>query len=305
MKDFSEKKLISKLQNHTKGVLCIIGAAFGFSVMSACVRLAGPDIPSVQKAFFRNFIALIVVSGIMIRRKISPKPELRNLGYLFGRAFCGTVGLLCNFYAIDHLLLSDANMLNKLSPFFAILLSVFILKEKPNAVQILGVAAALVGSVFIVKPGFENTELAASLLGLLGGVGAGAAYTFVRKLGLRGENPTRIIFIFSAFSCLVCLPYIIIHFKPMSRRETLFLVLSGFGACIGQFGITKAYLFAPAKEISVYDYTQVLFAALLGFILFGQIPDFYSVIGYILICGAGIFMFIYNNSLNSQKLHKA
>jgi len=66
------------------------------------------------------------------------------------------------------------------------------------------------------------------------------------------------------------------------------------GACIGQFGITKAYVCAPAKEISVYDYTQVLFAAVFGYFLFGQIPDMLSVIGYILICGAGIAMFFYN-----------
>ncbi len=290
----NENKTFLKLQDHTKGVLCIIGAAFGFSMMSACVRLAGPGVPSVQKAFFRNFIALLFVSGIMIRKRISLKPERGNIGYLFGRAFCGTVGLLCNFYAIDHLLLADANMLNKLSPFFAILLSVFILKEKPNIVQILGVTVALTGSMFIVKPGFQNTEISAAIWGLLGGAGAGAAYTFVRKLGLRGENSTRIIFFFSAFSCLVCLPYIAFHFTPMTFRETLFLVLSGVGACIGQFGITKAYLFAPAKEISVYDYTQVLFAALLGFVLFGQMPDIFSVIGYLLICGAGIFMFFYN-----------
>lgn len=296
----NENKTFLKLQDHTKGVLCIIGAAFGFSMMSACVRLAGPGVPSVQKAFFRNFIALLFVSGIMIRKRISLKPEHGNIGYLFGRAFCGTVGLLCNFYAIDHLLLADANMLNKLSPFFAILLSVFILREKPNLVQILGVTVALTGSVFIVKPGFQNTDISAALLGLLGGAGAGAAYTFVRKLGLRGENSTRIIFFFSAFSCLVCLPYIAFHFTPMTLRETLFLVLSGVGACIGQFGITKAYLFAPAKEISVYDYTQVLFAALLGFLLFGQTPDIFSVVGYLLICGAGIFMFFYNKQ-NPQK----
>ena len=296
----NENKTFLKLKDHTKGVLCIIGAAFGFSMMSACVRLAGPGVPSVQKAFFRNFIALLFVSGIMIRKRISLKPERGNTGYMFGRAFCGTVGLLCNFYAIDHLLLADANMLNKLSPFFAILLSVFILKEKPNIVQILGVTVALTGSMFIVKPGFQNTEISAAICGLLGGAGAGAAYTFVRKLGLRGENSTRIIFFFSVFSCLVCLPYIAFHFTPMTLRETLFLVLSGVGACIGQFGITKAYLFAPAKEISVYDYTQVLFAALLGFVLFGQMPDIFSVIGYLLICGAGIFMFFYNKQ-NPQK----
>ena len=73
-----------------------------------------------------------------------------------------------------------------------------------------------------------------------------------------------------------------------------YLLLAGAFACVGQLGITKAYVCAPAKEISVYDYTQVLFAAALGFFVFGEAPDWLSVLGYVLICGAGVGMFLYN-----------
>ena len=74
----------------------------------------------------------------------------------------------------------------------------------------------------------------------------------------------------------------------------MYLLLAGAFACVGQLGITKAYVCAPAKEISVYDYTQVLFAAALGFFVFGEAPDWLSVLGYVLICGAGVGMFLYN-----------
>lgn len=84
------------------------------------------------------------------------------------------------------------------------------------------------------------------------------------------------------------------EYEPMTAVQTLFLILAGTFACVGQLGITKAYLCAPAKEISVYDYTQVVFAAILGFFVFGDLPDLPSVGGYILICGAGIAMFFYN-----------
>ena len=80
----------------------------------------------------------------------------------------------------------------------------------------------------------------------------------------------------------------------MSFRSLVCLICAGLSACIGQFGVTRAYFYAPAREISVYDYTQVLFAAVFGFFVFGQIPDMLSVVGYILICGAGIAMFFYN-----------
>lgn len=282
-----------KIGQKTKGIIYIVVAAFGFSVMSLFVKLAG-DLPAFQKAFFRNFIALIFITVMMLRENIGFAPKKENIPGLLGRSLCGTLGLLCNFYALGTLNLSDANMLNKLSPFFAIIFSIFLLREKPTAAQVLGVAVAFGGSLLIIKPGFADAQLIPALAGVLGGLGAGAAYTFVRKLGKKGENSKRIVFYFSAFSCLFCLPFLIVRYKSMTFLQTLYLIFAGTFACVGQLGITKAYLCAPAKEISVYDYTQVIFAALLGFFVFGDLPDIWSVLGYILICGAGVTMFFYN-----------
>ena len=282
-----------KIGQKTKGIIYIVVAAFGFSVMSLFVKLAG-DLPAFQKAFFRNFIALIFITVMMLRENIGFAPKKENIPGLLGRSLCGTLGLLCNFYALGTLNLSDANMLNKLSPFFAIIFSIFLLREKPTAAQVLGVAVAFGGSLLIIKPGFADAQLIPAIAGVLGGLGAGAAYTFVRKLGKKGENSKRIVFYFSAFSCLFCLPFLIVQYKSMTFLQTLYLIFAGTFACVGQLGITKAYLCAPAKEISVYDYTQVIFAALLGFFVFGDMPDIWSVLGYILICGAGVAMFFYN-----------
>lgn len=290
-----------KLTLKSKGIIYILIAAFGFSMMTMFVKLSG-DLPSFQKAFFRNFVALIFMTIIMLKEKISFIPQKKNLPDLLGRSFFGTMGLLCNFFALGKLNLSDANMLNKLSPFFAIIFSVFLLKEKPKLVQILGVSVAFVGSVCIIKPGFDNPQVLPALAGLLGGMGAGFAYTFVRRLGMKQENSKRIVFFFSAFSCLLCLPFFIIEYKPMTLKQLVFLLLAGTFACVGQLGITKAYICAPAKEISVYDYTQVIFAAVLGYFAFGDIPDYLSVIGYVLICGAGIAMFFYNKRPHNKSL---
>lgn len=284
-----------KINNKTKGIICILAAAFGFSMMSVFVRLAG-DLPAFQKAFFRNIIALIFMTAVLIRKISGFLPKKGNGLLLFARSFFGTVGIVCNFYAIDRLVLADANMLNKLSPFFAIIFSAVLLKEKPDIVQICGVTAAFAGMLMIVKPGITGMAFLPAAVGALGGAGAGTAYTFVRRLGSRHEDGTKIIFWFSAFSTAVCLCFMLIpgNFEPMTARQLIFLCLAGLSACLGQFGITNAYIFAPAKEISVYDYTQVVFAALFGFILFGQIPDLLSIAGYILICGAGVYMFFHN-----------
>lgn len=270
-----------------------MAAAFGFAMMSLFVKLAG-DLPAFQKAFFRNFVALIFIFIMMLREKVSFIPPKEHIPDLLGRSFFGTMGLLCNFYALGRLNLSDANMLNKLSPFFAIIFSIFLLKEKPKFAQIIGVAVAFVGSLFIIKPGFDNPQVLPAVAGLLGGMGAGIAYTFVRRLGQKQENSRRIVFFFSAFSCILCLPFLIFEYERMSGLQLIYLILAGTFACIGQLGITKAYICAPAREISVYDYTQVIFAAVLGFFVFGDIPDWLSVFGYVLIIGAGVAMFFYN-----------
>lgn len=284
------------MHTRTKGILCILASAFCFALMSACVRLSG-DLPSIQKSFFRNLVAAVFALTLLLRNiKNGEKVRItkQQLPYLLLRSIFGTIGILCNFYAVDHLVLSDASMLNKMSPFFAILCSYFVLKEKITPVQALSVITAFIGSLFIIRPTLSNMDLFPSMIGLLGGIGAGAAYTMVRVLGQKGTNKTLIVLFFSAFSCLIVLPFLIADFHPMTPVQLLFLLGAGLAAAGGQFAVTNAYCFAPAKEISVYDYSQVIFSALLGFILFNQVPDGLSVIGYLLICGTAIAMFLYN-----------
>ena len=282
-----------------KGIFYIVLSAFFFALMSMFIRLSG-DIPSFQKAFFRNFVALIMAFAIMIKNHEKIKIKKENLKYLSMRAICGTVGIICNFYAVDHLNLADASMLNKMSPFFAIIFSFFLLKEKISPVQAIIVAGAFIGSLFIVKPSAQILSSPASLIGLIGGMGAGTAYTFVRILGQRGENKSFIVLFFSAFSCLVFLPFLIFSYQEMSFKQFAFLIRAGASACGGQFSVTSAYCYAPAREISVYDYSQLIFSTILGFIVFGQIPDFSSIIGYIIIILMAVMMFFYNNKKSDR-----
>ena len=276
-----------------KGILYIVLSAFSFAFMNAFVRLAG-DLPSIQKSFFRNLVALIFAAIVLKRSKIGFSYKKENLKPLILRSTFGTLGILCNFYAIDKLVLADASMLNKMSPFFAILFSYLLLKEKIDWVQAISVAGAFVGGLFIIKPSFHNVELIPALAGFAGGLAAGAAYTFVRILGQRGEKGPFIVFFFSSFSCVTTLPFLIFQYHAMSLTQVIYLLLAGLAAAGGQFAITAAYCYAPAKEISIYDYSQIIFSAILGFFLFGQIPDFYSGLGYIIICGMAVFMFLYN-----------
>ncbi|MCF2555453.1 DMT family transporter [Faecalicatena contorta] len=281
------------MKNKYKGIFYIILSAFCFALMNMFVRMAG-DIPSIQKSFFRNFVAAIFACIILLKERVPFRCRKENLKYMLLRSVFGTFGILCNFYAVDHLVLADASMLNKMSPFFAVLFSFLILKERVTLPQALFVAGAFLGSMFVVKPTLTNMEFIPSVIGLAGGICAGAAYTMVRKLGENGEKGPFIVFFFSTFSCAVTLPWLIFDYHPMTAVQTGILLLAGLSAAGGQFSITAAYCHAPAREISVYDYSQIIFSAFLGFLVFGQMPDALSWLGYGIICAMAVLMFLYN-----------
>jgi len=291
----------NKLSNRTKGIIFIIMSAFGFAMMSAFIKLSG-DLPSFQKTFFRNSISVIVALTLIVKNKGSFFGKKDNQKLLILRSTFGTIGILLNYYAIDRLVLSDANMLNKLSPFFVIIFSAIFLKEKIKPNQFFALAVAFLGALFIIKPSF-SFEMIPALAGTLGGISAAAAYTCIRSLGGK-EKPDTIVFYFSLFSSIVTLPLIIISYKPMSIIQFTYLILAGIFASLGQFGITFAYKFAPGKEISIFDYTNIIFSAIISLCLFGVLPDYLSVIGYLIIFGSSLYMFINNKKLDKEQNNK-
>lgn len=280
------------MNDKKQGILYIIMAGLFFALMTFFVRMAG-NLPTMQKAFFRNAVAAVAALFLLAMSEEGFKIKKSSWRDLFLRSFFGTMGLICNFYAVDRLAIADANILNKLSPFFAIIMSYFILKEKANKTEWLCVVVAFIGALFVVKPSMDM-QFVNAMIGMLGGFGAGVAYTFVRKLGKAGERGPVIVMCFSVFSCIVTTPFLIIGAKPMSLYQIVMLLLAGAAATGGQLSITKAYTKAPAKEISVFDYSQVVFAAALGLVFLGQIPDLMSIIGYVIIIGSAVFKWNYN-----------
>ena len=285
------------IKSKNKAVVFLIMSAFFFSLMSVFVRLSG-DLPTFQKVFFRNLIAAIVAFIILIKNKTSFLPaKKKNIPFLLLRTALGLSGVFCNFYAVDRLVLSDASILNKMSPFFAIIFSFFLLKEKPSATQILTVTGAFLGSLFVIKPSFENASLIPALVGFLGGACAGCAYACVRKLTINGESSAYVVFFFSFVSTASVLPFMLVNYEKMTAYQLCMLLLAGFSAAGGQFMITLAYKNAPSKEISVYDFSQIIFSAMFGFIIFSQVPDMLSVIGYVIIVSMAVLSFLYTNNL--------
>lgn len=289
------------MNKRTKGILLLILSAFFFACMNMFVKLSGEELPVFQKVFFRNAMAAIIAFIVLLKNKAPLKPSVKgSLPFLILRTLFGLMGVVCNYYALETLVLSDASILNKMSPFFAVLFSFIFIKERPRLYQWLILGGALFGALFVIKPSFANAAFIPALVGFLGGVFAGAAYGCVRKLGVMGENNPYIVFFFSTVSTLVVTPIMIAGYVPMTALQWVYLLSAGVSAALAQFSITAAYTCAPAKEISVYDFSQIIFASLMSLIVFSQAPDLYSIIGYAIIIGMAVLNFI----LSNRKVHK-
>lgn len=195
---------------------------------------------------------------------------------------------------MDRLFIADASMLNKMSPFFAVIFSFFMLREKISLFQTIVVISAFAGSMLVVKPSVTNMDFLPGLIGLCGGICAGAAYTYARKLGNGGTKGTVTVIFFSGFSCLVTLPFLLFDYHTMTLVQLGWLLLAGLAATGGQFAITAAYCHAPAKEISVYAIRRFcfLFSWAMWYSVRYRIGTTFW--GYIIIISVAISMFLYN-----------
>lgn len=123
------------------------------------------------------------------------------------------------------------------------------------------------------------------------GGGAHVALRALRRSS--GISGSTIVFVFSAASTLIVLPPCLLYWTPMTLRQTACLLLAGSSCAAAQFALTSAYRFAPPKDISIYDSTQILFSGLLGYLLFRQVPSLTSWIAYTLILTASVLLFLH------------
>ena len=291
--------------NRGKGIACIVASAFGFALMAFFVRLCddfGGEITCFQKSFFRNVLALVIALVVFYRGSKGAHAGAKGVGALgflspYGpnslgckatvalilRAVFGTVGIFANFYALSKIPIGEGMTLNKTAPFFTVLFSWIFLGERVSWRQFGHLLLAFAGAALVMKPGFRGGGTFAAAMALTGGLGAGLAYVCVHQLGRMKVNGAFIVLFFSAFSCLASLPFTAVDFRPMTFAQVLILVGAGAGAALGQFGVTAAYRYAEPRSIAVYDYTNVVFTALFGFVFFSQVPDALSVVGFLII----------------------
>ncbi len=284
------------MNDKQKSILAMLISALAFSLMGVFVKSTG-DIGVMQKSLFRT-ATIMIISLIMIKFNNIKLTSIKHHKLLLLRSALGTGGILLNYYAIDHLILSDANIIFRLSTIFLIIFCWILLKEKISKNQALTILIAFIGVIFIVKPQL-SVEIYPYLIAILGAAFAALAYTTLRVLGQR-EHTLSIVFYFSAFTTVILTPYVLTHYEPMSDKQIFYAILAGGCAAIGQLGVTIGYKYAPAKEVSIYNYFGVVFSAVFSIFLFGMIPDALSLLGYGIVFTASYTMYKQNHTKTNQ-----
>jgi drug/metabolite transporter (DMT)-like permease len=276
------------VENRSHAVWCALASALSFAVMGVFVKLAS-DVAVLDKVLFRNVVTLLV-AFVVVRRNGGPfLGRRRSQPALMARSLLGVGGVVCYFYAIDHLLLADASMLAKLSPFFVAVFAAVFLAE-PLSPRIIGaLVLGFAGGLLVVKPQLDLAVLPA-LVGAASAVFAGGAYVLLRYLRDH-EPPETVVLHFSLVTVVGLLPFVAPGFRSPTSLEWLWLVGIGCFAATGQLALTAAYRHAPAGPTSLLSYATIVFSAVFGWAFWGEIPDLASAIGGLLILGGAIVAF--------------
>jgi drug/metabolite transporter (DMT)-like permease len=291
---------VEKMENRKKGITFILLSSLFFALMAATVKFLG-DMPTAEKIFFRNLVGIFVAFSLV--KKSGSSLIGNNKKLLILRSTFGLLGIAAYFYALANMKLSDAVILNKMSPFFVMIFAALFLKEKITKKQLIALVTAALGAILVIRPGFDS-NLIPSLIALMSSIFAGVAYTLVRQLR-KTDSAATVVFYFSFFSTIAMIPFMLSgSFVIPTAVQALALLALGLFAAVAQLFMTNAYRHAEASELSIYTYANIVFSSVFGFVLFQEIPDIFSIIGAFLIISAGYLNYRAKEKEQAEKAAK-
>jgi drug/metabolite transporter (DMT)-like permease len=275
----------------TPGIRHMLLGTLFFSVMSVFAKLAGERLPTMELVLARVIVTLIMSWWVIKRIGIYPWGNNKKL--LLLRGFAGFMGLSCYFYAIAHLPLADATVIQFCNPMLAALIAVFALKEQLRMVDVMAAVCSMVGVVLVAQPTFlfaRGTPLdqVAVGIGLVGAIFSAIAYVVIRRLGST-EHHMVVVFYFPLVTGPAALPILAIEGLVLPQGfEWLLLIGIGVAAQLGQIQITQGFKLETAGRASSVTYLQIVLAYTWGVLLFGEYPNAVSILGALLVL-IGVF----------------
>lgn len=256
---------------------CLTISALLFSVMGICIRYASHTVDNYTIVFFRNVVGLILFLPFIFKQGMG-FVKTEKLWMHTWRSIVGLAAMYGFFYAIAHLKLSNAMVFTYSSPIFIPLIAWLFLKEKVTTAMLCAAGLGFIGVFCVAKPdqGLLNWI---SIVGISSSLLASMAFVTVRAL-TQTEPPERIVFYFCLIGSLLSVIPIFWVWRPYHLHELFFLVTAGVLANVSQIFMSHAYRLAPAGQIAPVNYIAIIFAGIWGFLLWNEVPDLYSVIGF-------------------------
>lgn len=274
-------------QNLKTGAVFALAGAAAFATMSALIKLASAELPNTMVVFLRTGFGWLFLAPWLLRPGLRGLATRRPLGHLV-RVTAGLSAMYCYFYAIPRMDLANAVLLNYSQPLFIPFIAWLWLNERPPGRIWPAVAIGFAGVALILKP---DTGLIApiGLVGLASGILAAVAMVAIRRMA-DTEPPTRIVFYFTTFAMLISAGPALANWQTPSLSALLYMLAAGGVATLGQLALTRAYTLAPAAHVGSLIYAAVVFAALYGWLFWGETLDVLGVVGTLLVVLAGVLV---------------
>lgn len=271
-------------QSITQGAILIVASEFMFASMGAAVKTASLTLPNEMLVFMRNLVGLGILLPLLLRGGLSSlATQVPHLHLL--RALAGVSAMYCFFYALANLPLADGMLLKMTAPIFMPLVAWLWLREEITPLALIAVPVGFLGVALVLRP--EGTLTYVALVGVAGGALAALAKSTVRRL-THTEPATRIVFYFAVLAAMVSAIPMGWAWRMPQGPEWGLLLFVGAAGTAGQFLLTRGYAAAPAARVGPFTYFSVIFAALYGYLFWGEglTPGFVS--GAVLIALAGV-----------------
>jgi drug/metabolite transporter (DMT)-like permease len=275
-----------------KGILLMLLSAFLFAVMQALVGMTGDAVPLMEQVFFRNIITVIIFFFVIKRQGISLFGTKKDQPLLFMRSGFGLMGIVSLFYAASRASQADVTIMTRLSAFLVTLFAFLFLKEKIAKIQVPALFIAFGGAYLVAHPAFNSNPFPI-FVAFLNALFSSVAFTLLAYSKDKVHVMT-IIMHFATFCSVVSLPFFVMDMTWPGPYHAFLLFLIGIFGGFGQIALTYSYRMAPASEVSIYNYSGILFSMILGYFMLGETVPGNSLFGGALVVLASLLTYRYS-----------
>lgn len=299
-------------QNALRGIMLKVGSVLVFTFMAVLIKAASVEVPPGEAVFFRSFFAIpVILIWVGMRGSIwEGIRTYRPMGHFY-RGIIGATAMGLGFAALALLPLPEATAVGYAAPLMTVLFAAMFLGEEVRAFRLTAVGLGLLGVLIVLSPrlqsvgsGLSSAETLGAVVALMGAMCAALAQIFVRKM-VHEERTSAIVFWFSVSSVVLSLVTLPFGWVIPEGKTAAMLVMAGILGGIGQILLTSAYRFADASLVAPFEYVSMIFALLLGYLVFNELPSAIMLTGAGIVILAGVLIIWRERKLGLERSRQA